>query len=70
MKAYVHTKTRRADGSFNSFATIGVDCKEAPPLVAETRVKLHRFMVRQAHPYGLHGAIQWPLAEGLLLYLK
>lgn len=30
MKAYVHTKTRRADGSFHSFTTIGVDCKEAP----------------------------------------
>ena len=30
MKAYIHTKARRADGSFDSFATIGVDCKESP----------------------------------------
>lgn len=30
MKAYIQTKSQRPDGSFDSFMTIGVDCKEAP----------------------------------------
>ena len=28
MKAYIQTKSQRPDGSFDSFMTIGVDCKE------------------------------------------
>lgn len=30
MKAYIHTKARRADGTFDSFLTQGVDVKEKP----------------------------------------